>query len=113
MKEEYTIYSKFDLEKHKQTFINYFEAFILPDGTIEYAIPSHNEYIYNYLEKTQGMDRELIYNMSIDLYDRVMENCGLVACWSNRYDILTKQPTDKQIRVLSKLIKEKLTTNNK
>ena len=43
MSEEYTLYCPFDIEKHKKTFINYLEVVILEDGTIEYAVPSHQE----------------------------------------------------------------------
>ena len=37
----YDIYCDFDIEKHKQTYINYLEVMILRDGTIVYAVPSH------------------------------------------------------------------------
>lgn len=33
----------FDIETHKNTFINYLEVVILEDGTIVYAVPSHQE----------------------------------------------------------------------
>ena len=35
MSEEYNLYCPFDIEKHKQTYINYLEVVILADGTIE------------------------------------------------------------------------------
>lgn len=37
----YDIHSDFDIEKHKQTFIDYLEVLILHDGSIVYAVPSH------------------------------------------------------------------------
>lgn len=53
-RKKYDVYSKFDLEKHKKTFINYFETIINPDGTIEYAVPSHSEIVIRkYLEKKE------------------------------------------------------------
>lgn len=39
----YDIYCAFDLEKHKQTYVQYLEVVILEDGTVEYAVPSHQE----------------------------------------------------------------------
>ena len=43
MDAKYNLYSAFDLEKHKQTFVNYLEVLIDEDGTIMYAVPSHQE----------------------------------------------------------------------
>lgn len=42
--DKYDVYSKFDLEKHKQRFENYFEVIIEEDGMIHYAVPSHQEF---------------------------------------------------------------------
>ena len=39
--EEYSVQSPFDIKRHQETFINYLEVLILEDGTIEYAVPSH------------------------------------------------------------------------
>ena len=38
---EFDIYCDFDIEKHKETYTNYLEVLILENGTIVYAIPSH------------------------------------------------------------------------
>lgn len=37
----YDLHSDFNIQLHKETFINYLEVLILADGTIVYAIPSH------------------------------------------------------------------------
>lgn len=39
----YSVYSEFDLEKHKQTYVKYLEVLIDEDGTIMYAVPSHQQ----------------------------------------------------------------------
>lgn len=39
----YSVHSPFNVVSHKATFINYLEVIILEDGTIEYAVPSHQE----------------------------------------------------------------------
>ena len=43
IEQEATLNSPFSFERHKRTFQNYFEVVILEDGTIEYAVPSHQE----------------------------------------------------------------------
>lgn len=43
MADNYNLYSPFNLEKHKQTYVNYLEVLIDEDGTIMYAVPSHQE----------------------------------------------------------------------
>lgn len=39
----YDLHSKFDLDLHNKTYFNYTEVVIYPNGTIEYAVPSHCE----------------------------------------------------------------------
>ena len=39
----YDIYCTFNLEKHKQTYVQYLEVVITENGTVEYAVPSHQE----------------------------------------------------------------------
>lgn len=34
MEQSYSVYSEFDLQKHKRTYINYLEVLILEDGTV-------------------------------------------------------------------------------
>jgi hypothetical protein len=41
--EDYDLSSPFDARLHAMKFIDYLEVIILPDGTIEYAVPSHQE----------------------------------------------------------------------
>ena len=45
-KEEKVLHSSFNVKTHKETFINYLEAIINPNGIIEYAVPSHMEKVY-------------------------------------------------------------------
>lgn len=37
----YDLHSDFNIQLHKETFVNYLEVLILEDGTIVYAVPSH------------------------------------------------------------------------
>ena len=41
MTQQDVLHAPFDLEIHKKTFIDYLEVIIRPDGTVEYAVPSH------------------------------------------------------------------------
>lgn len=41
--EKYGVHSVFNIQKHKETFVNYLEVLILKDGTVMYAVPSHQE----------------------------------------------------------------------
>ena len=40
---DYDLNSEFDIEQHKQTFINYLEILIEANGHVVYAVPSHIE----------------------------------------------------------------------
>ena len=42
--EKYDVYSEFDLEKHKKTYVDYLEVMIGEGGDVHYAVPSHQEY---------------------------------------------------------------------
>ena len=54
----YDIYCAFDLEKHKQTYVQYLEVVILEDGTVEYAVPSHQEKLIACLLYTSPSPRD-------------------------------------------------------
>lgn len=60
---KYDCYSKFDLEKHKKKYIDYLEIVILEDGTIEYAVPSHQMKLLSIAEKKLGKSVQEIGDM--------------------------------------------------
>lgn len=113
MTDQEILHKPFDLETHKKNFINYFEAVILKDGTVEYAVPSHTEYVYKTMIKNLNITREELFKMDCGTFDFYKAQTGLILCWSNHYDFLNRMPTDKQIITLAKLIQEGLTTNAK
>lgn len=106
-KPKYDVYSKFDLEKHKQTFIDYLEIMILPDGTIEYAVPSHQEYLINYIFKNKGITREALMELTNINVEMLNDISGVVSVW-NEYIIAPHKITKEQIETLHKLIEENL-----
>lgn len=62
--DDYTVlHSKFDIETHKCTFIDYLEVVITSDGVIHYAIPSHEQFCINLaLEYKMFKSIDDIYN---------------------------------------------------
>lgn len=53
------LHSPFDIKVHKQTFINYLEVVISPEGVVEYAVPSHVEKLLQiFMSKYSFTDRE-------------------------------------------------------
>ena len=59
----YDIYCAFDLEKHKQTYVQYLEVVILEDGTVEYAVPSHQEKLIALACQKKGVSRQELNNL--------------------------------------------------
>ena len=82
----YDVYSDFDIEKHKQTFIHYFETILLPDGTVKYAVPSHQMAVENYLAKTLCKTKEQVWKMCPksrygDYAEWLCEKSGCIMMW--------------------------------
>ena len=58
MSEKYSVYSEFDIEKHKETFVNYLEVLIQKDGHVMYAVPSHQELAIRLACENKGWTRD-------------------------------------------------------
>ena len=92
MKEgNYSLHSKFDIIKHKQTFINYLEVIIEEDGSVHYAIPSHQEYLINLCCKKFKMSRQEFYELCPDnmKYDFMVWLCKMsnaIALWCSHIE---------------------------
>lgn len=104
----YSIYSKFNIQKHKETYVNYLEAIILEDGSIEYAIPSHQEYLINLACKIYNITRyELSEKCPKEYYFDFMTwlcmQTNTIAVWNNY--IIYNEINEKQLKTL-KLLKE-------
>ena len=57
------LYKPFSIKAHKEAFENtYLEASISPEGIVEYAIPSHQEFLINKLCKIKNKSRNQIMN---------------------------------------------------
>lgn len=102
---EYDIYSKFDIEQHKKKYINYFEAIILPNGKVEYAVPSHQEKLIRIGAEKYGVSRCKFIDMCpkdkyLDYEEWLCEATECVAVW---FDFYRGKPNEAQKRTLNEL----------
>lgn len=104
----------FDIETHKNNFINYLEVILLEDGTIVYATPSRQEKLISIAMKKLGITRESLndlcpkeYYFNFMTWLSQMTNC--VAIWS---DYIVGAPNELQLSTLYKLQKEELYTGS-
>lgn len=68
MTETEVLNSPFDIETHKQHFHDYLEVMIAPDGTIAYAVPSHQEYLITKAARRHNCTREELYSLCPEEY---------------------------------------------
>ena len=106
MSEEYNLYCPFDIEKHKKTFINYLEVVILEDGTIEYAVPSHQEKAIKIACEKLRCDRDCFIDVVSqkhlsDWNEWLMDTAGVIMVWDSF--IQFHNVTQAQIDSLKKL----------
>lgn len=104
--EEYNLYCSFDIEKHKKTFINYLEVVILEDGTIEYAVPSHQEKAIKIACEKLQCDRDYFIDVVSqkhlsDWNEWLMDTAGVIMVW-DRF-IQFHNVTQAQINSLKRL----------
>lgn len=113
--EEYDVYSDFDIDKHKQHFVNYCEVIITPDGKVHYAVPSHQGFMERYGAAEKGMSLDdFIYSCPEDMYARYLEwlmlETGCIPCWGKGY---IGDPNPRQKAALIRLFEAGLVVNNK
>lgn len=104
------LHSKFDLETHKKTFVCYLEVIILEDGTIEYAVPSHQQKLLELYMKKYNVKREDVMDMCPPEYyfspnEWLCKETGAISVWD--YFFIGNY-NEKQKEVLEMLKKEKL-----
>jgi len=104
--EEYDVYCEFDLQKHKKKYINYLEVMIDEDGTIYYAVPSHQEWAINMACAKLHVNREKLDAMTPEEYyfdwlNWLLMQCGAMAVWNNMFEC--PNPTRAQYNALRRL----------
>ena len=58
LSEQEVLHMPFSIKRHKETFSHYLEAIIRPDGTVEYAMPSHTEKLLSIIMEKHNITRE-------------------------------------------------------
>lgn len=101
------------IKNHLNTYINYCEALILPDGEISYAVPSH---VYA-LQKLWGIPENELYDISTPKQQELAlkmpltasplhwlcEDLNIVSVWYNQL-VFPLTYTAKQLSSVKKLI---------
>lgn len=105
---------EFSIEEHNKRFINYLEVMILRDGTVKYAVPSHQLFLINkYLEEYNITQDEL--NHLIPMHeaplDWLINEMGIVSVW-NCLLLFPANPTKEQLKTARELINANLMSPN-
>lgn len=102
----YDLYSDFDIEQHKKTFIHYLEVVIDENGKIMYTVPSHQEKQITLACKKLNVTREELNAMCpqeyyFDIMTWFCKMSSTCAVWERfiKADKLTQQ----QIKTLQML----------
>lgn len=105
MTEQQILHSPFNIETHKNHFINYLEVIIRDNGIIEYAIPSHQEKLISVCCEQMGISRQELLKMCPKEYcfDFLSWLCKVSNCVSVWNDFIWGEPNEKQIESLKAL----------
>lgn len=103
-------YQPFDIKTHKENahFLDGFEVMISPDGIIEYAMPSHQEFLIKKGMERTGLSKEDFENQCPkEYYGNYMEwlikqSGGYIPVWETMY-LSYKSLTTSQRNALKKL----------
>lgn len=106
----YSVYSKFDIDKHAATFINYLEVVIDENGEIHYAVPSHQMFMENILKRKMGEEEfnRMIMEDKEAWYDYLPWLCKHTKCVPVWNEFYFGKPNDKQLQKLQQLKERKL-----
>lgn len=108
--EQAVLRSPFNVEVHKETFINYLEVVILEDGSIEYAVPSHQLKVTDIIAAQRNITRKDVFDICppeyyLDFNFWLCKEAKAIMVW-NRFFI--GKPNNAQIQTLLMLMEEKL-----
>jgi len=106
MKDKYSVYSDFDVRKHKKHFTDYLEVIITPDGQVHYAIPNHVEFMIGYICRRdrinpRQLERRCPRVYHFDFLTWLCKESGCVSVWSNFIKAVAF--TKAQIKALNEL----------
>lgn len=85
------LHSPFDIDVHKAVFKNYLEVVILSDGTVEYAVPSHQEKMIRLGMAKTGLSRDEFYKSCpreywCDVLAWLNKITGAIAVWDFKFE---------------------------
>lgn len=103
---EYGVYSPFDLEKHKEKFVHYLEVMVERDGTVHYAVPSHQEWAIAAACRALGISRDELCARTpqeyyFDWLTWLLAQSGAMAVWESHYEC--PKPSREQYAVLREM----------
>lgn len=104
--DSYSLYSAFDIDKHKSKYVNYLEVMIEADGTVVYAVPSHQEKAVSLACEKLGVSRMELEAMCpqeywCDYLRWLLMISGAIAVWDAFCVACTV--TKKQVNTLKRL----------
>lgn len=100
------------IKNHKH--INYCEAILFEDGSIDYAIPSHQEYLVAEYMKRTGMSKEEVWEeipITASPIDWLIDKTKCIIIWYDSF-MRNKTITQSQFNSLSKLKENKIINPN-
>ena len=102
----------FDTERHKQNFKNYLEIIIMPNGTAEYAVPSHQEKLITIACRQKNITRDELNAMCPREYycDFLTWLCMITGCVSVWDNFFFGHPNALQKAMLKELSDNRLYT---
>lgn len=80
------LYKPFDINTHAKEFYNYLEVIIRPNGTIEYAVPSHQEKLTAIFIEMFGIETfrsSFPRSAMINYMQWLVDNTCCVSVWNN------------------------------
>lgn len=115
--ESKTLHSPFSIETHKEVFTNYLEVIIDEEGTVHYAVPSHQEYLINKAIEILDITRDELFEQfevkavqtGVDVITYLCDITKCVSVWDNGY---VGDLNNKQYDTLSELKRESLYRGN-
>lgn len=106
----YDLHSEFDIKQHKSHYINYLETIIDPNGKVHYAVPSHQQFMEQYLCKIRNITKQQLCELVppeyyFDYMTWLCQETGCIAVWNDYY---YGKANDAQKHMLLKLKTEGL-----
>lgn len=110
MSERRVLQLPFDIEVHKRTFINYLEVVITEDGTVMYAVPSHQEKLISLACEKLNVTRDELNDLCPQEYyfDFMTWLCKITGCISVWNSHRMGVANEKQLEIITQLYEENL-----